>query len=91
MTEETPLPKPKKPIKAKVLKYFTIKVDITVPAQLSFNILAEDETQALKLYEEGRATLTGPPKLEMARMRKHKATIFEKNFNRILHTKNYHK
>lgn len=59
---------------AKTLKYYDVKLEATVPAVLTYRILADSPEQALELSE--RASPVGT-KYTLARKRKIKATVYD--------------
>jgi hypothetical protein len=64
--------------KPKVKKYYTIKVEALVPAEVSFRVLAEDEYEALEMFERGpMLPLEGPIRPRLAGMKKIEARVYD--------------
>lgn len=63
--------------KPKQKQYYSIKVEGTAPVIAEFRIYAEDEKEAIKIFDTQPhlIQLIGPPKPDMLRLQKKKVTV----------------
>lgn len=88
VTPETLLKKEKKiPMVPPAKLYFTVVVEATAPLTLTYRVLAETPEQALELIKN--APMSVPPKPQLARAKKHKASVYASGTSIIKLTKNY--
>jgi len=69
-------------------KYFTIKAEGIVPVELTYNIMAEDEEEALFLFEKHKRVPVAT-KTKINGFKKTKATVYRQGTSNILKTKTY--
>lgn len=68
-------------------QYYSVSLEALVPTTLTYRVLAETPEQALELIKN--APLATNPKLQLARLRKLKASVYLSGTSIIKLTKNY--
>ncbi len=67
--------------------YYTIKLEVNAPVTLTYKILAESPEQAVDLI--ARSVLAEPPKVNIPRARKLKATVYQTGTSIIKFVKSF--
>lgn len=72
-------------------EYFTVKLDVMVPAELSFRVYAEDAAEAKEMAEKlnNLSLMNRQPKLQLARAQKRNIKVYKYGTLNLLLTKQY--
>lgn len=74
----------------KIKQYFTIKVETHGPITLTYRVFAEDENEAFELLKKNpNQTMVEPPKHNIAKLRRLKATVYQIGSSIIKLVKNF--
>jgi hypothetical protein len=68
-------------------QYFTVRLEATAPFTISYRVFAEDEEEALKIFEKSPVVNISRPQL--SRMRKMKATVYVSGTNLVKKVKSF--
>ncbi len=74
-------------IKKPSLQYYTIKIEAEVPTVITFRVLAATPEEALDKIQS--ATITEPPKQNLAKMRKKSAKVYKVGTLEVQASKKY--
>lgn len=62
--------------KQPVLEYFTVKMEVLVPAEVEYKILAESPEQALLLASKAGINFKSAPKIKWPKMKRNSGKVY---------------
>jgi len=81
--------KKEKSEKSKEKKFYTVEVECLIPATVKYRILMDEGEYDKAAVECIKSVPAAPPKLQLAKMKKISAKVYEYGTNMLKHKRNY--
>jgi hypothetical protein len=83
------MPKKEKQEKSKEKKFYTVEVECIIPATVRYRIMVDEGEYDKAALECVNSVPAAPPKLQLAKMKRLSAKVYEYGTNMVKHKRNY--